>query len=187
MKTHTQSRFAWMLFAGLSAIIFCSVILAFPIGAPGRLSGGPGEQDCSNCHLSQLGDTPPQLTLDGLEGTVRAGTHQVFTITVKHPDMVVAGIQTVIRPGDDELHYVGQLQSDQLTTLMKDGISYLNHTQPFRAVSGAVTLTIVWDVPDTTGTAILNTAMVAANEDGTPFGDSVVKLERTIQIIAGDK
>jgi hypothetical protein len=187
MNTHTQSRFAWMLLAGFSATIFCSVILAFPIGAPGRLSGGPGEQDCTNCHLGQLADTPPQLTLDSLPDTVRAGSRQVFTITVAHPDMVVAGIQTVIRPGDDELHYVGQLQSDQLTTLMKDGFSYLNHTMPFRAVSGAVTLTIVWDVPDTTGIAMLNTAMVAANEDGTPFGDSVVKTERTIQIIAEDK
>ena len=187
MNTHTQSRFRWMLLTGLSATIFCSVILAFPIGAPSRLSGGPGEQDCTNCHIGQLGDTPPQLTLDNLPDSVRAGSRQVFTVTVTHPDMVVAGIQTVIRPGDDELHYVGQLQSDKLTTLMKDGISYLNHTKPFRAVSGAVTLTIVWEVPDTSGSAILNTAMVAANEDGTPFGDSVVKTERTIQILADDK
>ena len=138
-------------------------------------------------YIGQLGDTPPQLTLDILPDSVRAGSRQVFTVTVTHPDMVVAGIQTVIRPGDDELHYVGQLQSDKLTTLMKDGISYLNHTKPFRAVSGAVTLTIVWEVPDTSGSAILNTAMVAANEDGTPFGDSVVKTERTIQILADDK
>ncbi len=187
MNIKLKSRYRWMLLTGLPTAIFCTTILAFPIGAPGRLSGGPGEQDCTNCHLGQLGDDPPQLRLDGLDDSVRAGTRQVFTISVTHPHMAVAGIQTVIRPGDDELHYVGQLQSDQLTTLMKDGISYLNHTRPFPATSGKVALTVVWDVPETTGTAILNTAMVAANEDGTPFGDSVVKLERTIRITKDDR
>jgi len=179
-----QFRYKLMVAAGMAGIVFCTVIFAFPIGAPGRLSGGPGEQDCTNCHFGQLSDTLPKLVLDGIPDKVRAGTRQVFTLTLTHPDMMSAGIQTVVRPVSEEQSAVGQLESTQLSTLIKDGLTYLNHDQPVPAESGMVTLTFEWIIPATSGTAILNAAMVAANNDGSPFGDSVVKLERTIEIIS---
>lgn len=173
-----------VLLLGLAGIVFCTTLLAFPIGAPSRLTGGPGEQDCTNCHFGQLGDATPTLRLDGLADQVKAGSRQIFTLTLTHPDMLVAGIQTTVRPVNEEQQEAGRLQSSQLTTLMKDGLTYLNHAQPLPAQSGAVTITVEWSVPMTIGVAILNTAMVAANGDGSPFGDSVVRLERSIEIVS---
>lgn len=170
----------------IASIVFCTANLAFPIGAPGLMTGGPGEMDCTNCHLGKLSDARPRLRLDGLTDRVKSGSHQLFTLTLTHPDMNVAGIQTVIRPLQDEHEQqdVGHLQSAQLTILKKDGLVYLNHGHPLTAKAGKVIVTVEWDVPMTSGFAILNTAMVAANGDGSPFGDSVVILEKTIEIIS---
>ena len=108
----------------------------------------------------------------------------MITLLLSHPDMQVAGIQATIRSVGEAPERAGRLFSSNLNTIVNGGITYLNHARPLLPVSGKVTVTLVWNVPDVIETTIFNAAMVAANNDLSPFGDTVVKIEKTIEIVA---
>ena len=57
----------------LGGITIGSKNLAYPTGAPEQHTGATGESDCSTCHFGDLGGSPPQLTMVGLDNVVRAG------------------------------------------------------------------------------------------------------------------
>jgi hypothetical protein len=166
----------------LGCLLFSSINLSYPTGAPAAHTGAAGEDDCSNCHFGDLGETPPVLKVAGLSDVIRAGSHLVISLKLSHPEMQVAGIQATIRSLGDSPGPAGQLNSDQLMSGVNNGIAYLNHVKPLQSDAGTVTVILEWNVPELTKTAVFNAAMVAANNDFSPFGDSVVKLEQTIEI-----
>lgn len=154
-------------------------------GRPGEYSGGAGDYDCSTCHFGELGGAVPEVTIKGLNERVPGGSVQNIILEIFHADMVVAGLQASIRAVGDEPDGAGILKSGQLNTFMNDGIAFLNHPEPLMPENGRITINLSWDVPRVSERAVLLFTLLAANGDYSPFGDSVVKIERQVSIETG--
>lgn len=170
----------------LAGIGFAALAWAYPTGAPPGHAGAAGGADCGSCHFGTLDDaSPPVLELTGLADSVPAGSRQILSFRLSHPAMRTAGIQLSLRTGDTGARTSG-LHADGAGTTEEEGVIYLNHLQPFPArADGFVSIPVQWMVPDQSGTVIINAAMLAANDDESPLGDSVVTIERVVDIKAG--
>ena len=166
--------------------ICCAVLAsAYPTGAPPGHTGAAGGTDCGSCHFGTLDDaSAPALDLNGLADTVPAGSRQLLSFRLSHPSMRAAGIQLSLRAADASA-MTGDLQADGAGMTVEEGVIYLNHLQPFPAgADGVVSIPVRWTVPAQAGTVIINAAMLAANDDESPLGDSVVTIERVVDIKA---
>ena len=157
-------------------------ILAFPTGAPSEHTGAPGEKNCTSCHFGSLNETKPELTLTGLENSIKPGSQLIITLRLSHKKMKVGGIQLSIRSVNDKNLSPGDMYSSQLVSSYTKGIVYLNHQYPLQNYLDTLKITIHWKVPENEDIVLLNVAMVAGDNDLSPFGDSVVLLQRKIKI-----
>jgi hypothetical protein len=181
MQSHWQiSRFILCL----SGLLFTNATTAFPTGAPVQHTGARGEPDCSNCHFGELGSSPPTLRLEALDSSVSAGSQQMITFLISHPDLLVAGIQLSLRTIDDLTESAGDLYSQQLKAETFNKVVYLNHIEPIPALAGTARIQLQWNVSEVVGKVVFNAALVAGNNDNSPFGDSVMTLEHYVNIIS---
>jgi len=142
---------------------------AFPDGAPWGAANPAAEQDCAACHFG----TEPilasdNLAISGLPKKLEAGVIYDLTITFESPDIVIAGFQLIARAAEQD---VGTF------TASADNIEFIGSSirsiTPLRT-SGRAVWKIQWHAPEKTGGPIeFFVAASAANDDGSPFGDTI--------------
>lgn len=142
---------------------------AFPDGAPWGAANPAAEQDCAACHFG----TEPVLASDalvihGLPDNLHPGGTYSLSITFESPNIVVAGFQLIAQTtekgaglftsGADDVEFIG---------------ASIRSTAPLR-MSGRAVWEIEWRAPDElAGPIDFYLAASAANDDGSPFGDTV--------------
>ncbi len=142
---------------------------------PGH-SGGFGEPTCQTCHFdNDLNDPNGYLRLEGLDGDIEAGTSNPVIVTLRHPELVIAGFQASFRHTDGS--QAGALSSSDDRTLVTklNGVTYIQHTLAGTKVGDdqVATWTFDWAVPETEGPVWLHVTANAANGDRSEFGDFV--------------
>lgn len=157
------------LFIFVIAALHCRDVQAFPDGAPWGAANPSAEQHCASCHF---GDEPVSdsaaLVMQGLPNEANAGETYDLEVTFTHADIVIAGFQLIaMSAGDnagtfsasaDDLEYIG---------------ASIRSVAP-NDVAGHAVWHIQWRAPDNTASQIeFYLAASAANDDGSPFGDTI--------------
>jgi hypothetical protein len=118
---------------------------------------------CDGCHGSGTG-TPPDVSVTADPATFSPGASITFTLTIRSPIIKVGG--AYVTTGG-----VGTLQA-----LPGEGLAVnsqgLTHTAPKPVSNGAVTFRFGWQAPAKPGAVDVHVAVVAANGNNAPTGDS---------------
>jgi hypothetical protein len=118
---------------------------------------------CDGCHGSGTG-TPPDVSVTADPATLSPGASITFTLTIRSPIIKVGG--AYVTTGG-----VGTLQA-----LPGEGLAVnsqgLTHTAPKPVSNGAVTFRFGWQAPAKPGAVDVHVAVVAANGNNAPTGDS---------------
>ena len=142
---------------------------AFPDGAPWGAANPAAEQNCATCHF----DADPvheseALVIDGLPLTPAPGTSYELKIIFKDPETVIAGFQLFAQAGEQE---AGTFVSSA-TNVEFIGAA-IRSTAPIRNDAG-IAWTVEWRAPGVVAsTIVFYVAASAANDDGSPFGDTI--------------
>jgi hypothetical protein len=142
---------------------------AFPDGAPWGAANPAAEQHCASCHF----DADPvrdsaALVIDGLPPEPQPGGIYPLRIVFRDPGMVTAGFQLIAHAGnvqagtfassDDEIEFIG---------------AAIRSTAPLNDDEG-VSWAVEWRAPGEVASPIVfYVAASAANDDGSPFGDTI--------------
>ena len=142
---------------------------AFPDGAPWGAANPQAEQDCAACHFG----TEPVLASDalvihGLPGNFEAGVTYDLAITLEDPSIVIAGFQLIAQAAEQD---VGTF------TASAEDVEFIGWSirsiAPLR-MSGRAVWEFQWRAPEKIGGTIeFYVAASAANDDGSPFGDTI--------------
>ena len=162
-------RAGFFLLTLILAAFFFSDARAFPDGAPWGAANPAAEQDCAACHF---GVEPVlmsyALVIHGLPKNLEAGATYDLAITFENPGIVVAGFQLIAQAAGQD---VGTF------TASADGVEFIGSSirsiAPLRT-SGRAVWKIQWHAPEKIGDPIdFYLAASAANDDGSPFGDTI--------------
>jgi len=162
-------RAGFFLLTLILATLFFYDARAFPDGAPWGAANPAAEQDCAACHF---GVEPvlasDALLIDGLPKKLEAGVTYDLTITFENPRTVIAGFQLIAQADEQD---VGTF------TASADDVEFIGSSvrsiAPLR-MSGRAVWEIQWHVPEKIcGPIDFYVAASAANDDGSPFGDTI--------------
>ena len=142
---------------------------AFPDGAPWGAANPGAEQHCASCHFeADAVRDSAALVIDGLPKTPEPGANYVLKIVFKDPHIVTAGFQLIAHAGevqagtfassDDDIEFIGAAIRSTAPLYNDEGVSWAVEWH----APGEITLPIVFYV-----------AASAANDDGSPFGDTI--------------
>jgi hypothetical protein len=193
----------------LAALGASAVVAAFTIGAaapvppaawrvhpatrdmpPLAHTGGFGEPTCVACHMDgDLNDAGGSLTIEGVPARYEPGRRYRLTVTVRHPDLRLAGFELASRfaSGPDSAKQAGSLAptDDRAQVSTDDGsrIQYAHHlrsgTTPVAAEVGRWTLD--WTAPVAgSGPVVIHVVGNAANDNDSPMGDYIYARSATI-------
>ncbi len=136
-------------------------VLARPPAAAAHANGIVADS-CEGCHGSAA--TPPDVALAADPETLNPGDSITFTLTIRSPTIKVGG--AYVTTGG-----IGTLQA-----LPGEGLAVnsqgLTHTAPKPASNGAVTFRFGWQAPAKPGAVNVHVAVMAANGNNMPSGDS---------------
>ncbi|PWE17019.1 hypothetical protein DDZ18_09955 [Marinicauda salina] len=142
--------------------------LAYPDGAPWGHTGASGEGTCQSCHGAQDAvRSSTRIILEGLPEAIEPGARYALTIRLDAP-AEIRGFQIAATDagGADA---GGFAAVDE--TVEADGARA-------RSVSPASEWMLAWTAPEVAPSSLVfSVAMVAGNDDASPFGD-VVHLRR---------
>jgi hypothetical protein len=142
---------------------------AFPYGAPWGAANPAAEQHCASCHF----DNDPVhesslLVIHGLPRWPAPGAIYELEIILEDPDTIVAGLQLMARASDEPAGTF--ISSDADVEFIGASI---RSTVPVRSNDG-VSWVLKWHAPAVVvSPVIFYVAAVAANDDRSPFGDTV--------------
>lgn len=152
-----------------TAVCTWSAARAFPDGAPWGAADPEAEQSCATCHF----DADPlrnskALVIEGLPRQPAPGAVYPLAIILEDPDTVIAGFQLIAlavnqAPGTfassvADVEFVG---------------AAIRSTAPIRNENG-ISWAVDWHAPQLLGPSIVfHVAASAANDDGSPFGDTI--------------
>lgn len=145
-----------------------AVVLAFPDGPPWGSANPAANQDCAACHfVNEPVRESEGLAIEGLPEELQTSTTYDLEITFVSPHIVVAGFQLIAQAAGRD---VGTLTS------VADDIEYVGSSMrssaPRRGL-GQATWRIKWSTPENIpGPVDVFLAASAANDDGSPFGDT---------------
>jgi hypothetical protein len=142
---------------------------AFPDGAPWGAANPAAEQNCASCHF----DADPvrdseSLIIIGLPQQPEPGAIYELEIILSDPDTATAGFQLIAQAANQE---GGTFASSV------DGVEFIGavirSTVPIRS-DGRVSWAVEWRAPTVIVSPIVfYVAASAANDDGSPFGDTI--------------
>ena len=142
---------------------------AFPDGAPWGAANPAAEQNCATCHF----DADPvrdseALVVEGLPRQPAPGAIYELEIIFEDPDTVIAGFQLIAKAGDQQ---AGTFVSSAA------GVEFIGaairSTVPIRS-DRRVSWAVEWRAPSAiASTVVFYVAASAANDDGSPFGDTI--------------
>jgi hypothetical protein len=145
----------------IAALTLAAVLARHP-SAEAR-AGGIVADSCDGCHGSG-GGAPPDVAVTADPATLSPGASVTFTLSIRSPTIKVGG--AYVTTGG-----VGTLQA-----LPGEGLAVnaqgLTHTAPKAASSGAVTFRFGWQAPGKPGAVDVHVAVMAANGNNAPTGDS---------------
>jgi len=142
---------------------------AFPDGAPWGAANPATVQNCASCHFD---DEPVRdsnaLVIEGLPGQPAPGATYELKLVFVDPDIVIAGFQLI-----------AQLVERQAGTFVSSaaGVEFIGSairsTVPVSSGDG-VSWAFDWRAPaEIDSPIVLHVAACAANDDGSPFGDTI--------------
>ncbi|MDX1405781.1 MAG: choice-of-anchor V domain-containing protein [Woeseiaceae bacterium] len=151
------------------AAFMMSAALAFPDGAPWGAANPATEQHCASCHFgSDAVYQSPALRIEGMPSTISAGKSYPLTIVFDDPQMATAGFQLIVHAVNGQ---GGRLSSTDPNTEFLGAAIRSIATQ--KSGPGAY-WNVEWQAPPEWQSAIrFYLAATAANDDGSPFGDTV--------------
>lgn len=156
---------------------------AYAEGAPPGFSGGFNEQSCHACHFhGEVDSGPERVAIAGVPERFVAGEAYRLTVTLRRPDMKLAGFQLTARFKDDGAQ-AGALAvtpgDDARVKVETQGdVQYANQRKEGTALAEAYTArwSVLWtapDAPDASRTVVFHVAANAGDGDGTAEGDYV--------------
>jgi hypothetical protein len=142
---------------------------AFPDGAPWGAANPAAEQHCATCHFeSDPVRESSSLLIKGLPARLVSGQTYELQISFDDPGIVIAGFQLFAHAGKEEAGTFAS--SDNNIEIIGAAI---RSTAPARS-EGGVSWSIEWRAPDeVTLPIVFYIAATAANDDGSPFGDTI--------------
>lgn len=168
----------WLLSSLLAAP---AILWGHPEQPPPAHTGAFAEPDCGTCHFGAEQESG-QLTLTTINGGWRPTETHELTLTLSG-DSPVAGFQLTVR--DDSGAAAGELLAGDPDTrvVAHGGVAYLGHA-PARRRDGAGELawSFQWRAPGVhTGPLRFTAVAVAANDDQSPLGDEILRLDAVIE------
>jgi hypothetical protein len=157
---------------------------AFPAGAPPGFTGGFGQPTCAQCHFADQDDRAVRVVVEGAPEAYTPGALYRLTVRVEDGAMRAAGFQLAARfaDGPEEGRTAGTLRPvgpGVAAVLDGSGVLYAGHDAPRLAEDGAAVWTVEWQAPAAPAhTVALHLAALAADGDGSQFGDVVRTAER---------
>ncbi len=158
---------------------------AFRDGPPARVTGGFGEDSCFACHWDGTeNDGVGRLQVSGFPEEYEPGVDYELGISLRHPELVVAGFQLAVRTRDGEAQAgaLGLPDPDEgrVAILVDREVEFAHHTvsgtEPVE--NAAARWSLQWTAPETgSGTALLHISAVAGDGDDSQMGDAVYTLE----------
>jgi len=144
------------------AALALAAVLARDPSAHARANGIVADS-CDGCHGSGTG-TPADVSVTADPATLSPGASIIFTLTIRSPTIKVGGA------------YVTTGRVGTLQALPGEGLAAnsqgLTHTAPKPASNGAVTFRFGWQAPAKPGAVDVHVAVMAANGNNAPSGDS---------------
>lgn len=162
-------RASFVLLTAVFAAFFLHDVQAFPDGAPWVTANPAVEQGCAACHFG----TDPvleseALVLRGLPEKAEAGVTYDLTITLEDPNLVIAGFQLITQAAGRSAGTFAASSSD----IECIGAS-IRSIAP-RRTKGRAVWAVRWRAPEKRdGPIDFYVAASAANDDGSPFGDTI--------------
>ena len=164
--------------AALGAATLVSVAFAYPEGAPWGAARPDAVESCATCHFDYdaVADSTA-IAVSGLPEQPRAGATYPLTVVFEVPEAATAGFQVLaISEGGDSGSFTAG------ATDMETGTGAIRSTHP-SIVDGGATWTFDWTAPERPGAVIqFYIAVMASNDDGSPFGDQVHFLSLSIRL-----
>lgn len=164
------------------AIVSFAIILINPqtghtnsTGAPAGKTGAAGESTCADagCHGGTATNMPNAITSNIPTSGYESGKTYDITVTVSEAGRPRFGFQCKASSGT--------LAATSVTQLVGGGV-YITHRSGSTAGTDSKSWTFQWTAPAAgTGTVTFNSAMLAANGNGTSTGDNVYKSELQVQ------
>ena len=141
---------------------------AFTDGAPWGAANPAAEQNCASCHF----DADPvrdseSLLIIGLPLKPAPGVIYELEIIFEDPGTVVAGVQLIAQAGNQQ---AGTFFSTEAEVEFVGAA--IRSTAPIRS-DGSVSWTVQWRAPTVIAPVVFYVAASAANDDGSPFGDTI--------------
>ena len=164
-------------------------------GPPLAHTGGFGEPTCIACHFDgELNEPSGSLTIDGVPARYAARARYRLTITVRHPELQLAGFELSARfaTGADSGKQAGTLTIDDdraaISTDSATRVQYAHHlrsgTTPLSP--GVGRWTVSWAAPSAgSAPVIIHVAANAGNDNDSPLGDYI--FARSVSIPTGEK
>lgn len=158
---------------------FINVASAFPDGAPWGAANPAVEQNCAACHFdAEAAHDSETLNLEGLPEQPYPGEIYDLEVNFIDPNIVTAGFQLIARAGENS---AGLLTAD-IDAVEFIGAS-IRSTAPLRISERAV-WAVRWQAPEIFREPIVfYLAASAANDDGSPFGDTIHFRSYSVAII----
>ena len=158
-------------------------------------TGGFGEPTCIACHFDgTLNDSAGSLTIEGIPARYQPGKRYRLTITVRHPELKLAGFELASRfaTGPDSGRQAGALNTiDERAKVSTDDGTHVQYAHHMRSgttplPSGVGRWTVEWVAP-TAGSApvVIHVAANAANDNDSPLGDYI--FARSVSVPIGEK
>jgi hypothetical protein len=147
-------------------MLHAATALAYPEGAPWGAANPAAAENCASCHFDYdaVLDSPG-LTIRGLPGTATPGETYTLVIRCELPGAVTAGFQLVAIGGDD----AGVFSTDSEHVELAGAA--IRSTMP-ATVDGAIEWLVQWTAPEREAPVRIFLAVMATNDDGSPFGDT---------------
>ncbi len=142
---------------------------AFPDGAPWGAANPAAEQNCATCHfdIDPVRDSAA-LVIDGLPQRPEPGATYDLRIVFDDPETVSAGFQLFALVADQ---HAGTFVSSAANVEFIG--SAIRSTEPIRG-KDSVAWPFEWHAPlDFDAPIVFYIAASAANDDGSPFGDTI--------------
>ena len=146
----------------IMASLSMSAALAFPEGAPWGAADPDADEHCGSCHFGYDATLDAiNITIKGLPETAAPGQTYELQVSFADSEAAIAGFQSLATSGEfyaenGNIEYFG---------------AAIRSTKPSPADAG-FDWTLSWTAPEAPGAAvIIYVAVVAGNDDLSPFGD----------------
>ncbi len=158
-------------------------------------TGGFGEPTCIACHFDfDLNDPSGSIAIDGAPARYAPGTKYRLTITVRHPELKLAGFELAARfaTGPDSGKQAGTLAvTDSRADVSLENATRIQYAHHLRSGTtplspGVGRWTVEWTAPTAgSGPVAIHVAGNAADDNDSPLGDYI--FAKSITLPSGEK